>query len=237
MPTLEWLKKEFDYGYDSGDILRRIPDRIRRGEERKIGGSYRNVFNRAIRPHLRPDSTVLELGPGRGSWSRAILQSIPNGRLITVDFQDVTPWLKPEQFSGRLVCHRVADTSFRQIADQSIDFFWSMGVLCHHNQNHIAEILANSLSKLKPGGVAIHQYGDWKKLDRYGWRRGAIPLEFRSQSDDDIWWPRNTRSEMCSIAAQAGWHVESPDLKLLRRDGLIFLRRTLSEVRSRSRAA
>jgi SAM-dependent methyltransferase len=225
MPTISWLKKEFDYGYDSGDVLAVFPNRIRRSEEKKIGGSYRKVFQRAVRPHLKQDSVVLELGPGNGSWSRAILKHIPHGRLITVDYQDVTDWLKPEVYEGRLVCHQVTDSTFSCIEDDSIDFFWSMGVLCHNNQAHIKDIMRNALRKLRPGGAACHQYADWNKLSDYGWDRGGVPSEFQSLDDDEIWWPRNSQEEMSRIAQNCGWQVESADLGLVDRDSIILLRR------------
>ncbi|MFK7767568.1 MAG: methyltransferase domain-containing protein [Mariniblastus sp.] len=225
MPTTEWLKKEFDYGYDSGNVLGLLPNKVRRSEEQRIGGSYRRVFKQAILPYLKPDSTVMELGPGNGAWSRAILKHIPNGRLITVDYQDVAQWLKPEQYEGRLTCHQVTNNSFSDIEDQSIDFFWSMGVLCHNNRKHIGEILTNAIPKLKVGGYACHQYANWDKLDRYGWRRGGVPTEFREQKDDDIWWPRNSQSAMVELSSKAGWKVMKPDMGLLRRDGIIQLRR------------
>jgi ubiquinone/menaquinone biosynthesis C-methylase UbiE len=96
MPTLSWLQQEFSYGYDSGNVLSLISGRIRRSEERRSGGSYRRVFKKALQPYLLPTAKVLELGPGKGSWSRAILRHIPEGELHTVDFQDVTEWLKPD---------------------------------------------------------------------------------------------------------------------------------------------
>lgn len=228
MPTVDWLKKEFDYGYDSGNVLGLLPNKTRRSEEQRIGGSYRQVFKRAIQPFLKPDSTVLELGPGNGAWSRAILKHIPQGRLITVDYQDVTEWLDPDQYDGRLTCHQVTDNSFACIENQSIDFFWSMGVLCHNNKTHIGEILSGALTKMKFGAYGCHQYANWDNLDRFGWNRGGVPVEFREKNDDEIWWPRNSQRDMISLSLKAGWNVVSPDLGLLRRDSLIQLRRTQS---------
>ena len=129
MPTLSWLQQEFSYGYDSGNILSLISGHIRRTEERTSGGSYRRVFRKALQPYLRHDTRVLELGPGKGSWSRAILQHIPEGKLHTVDFQDVTQWLKPEKYAGQLICHRVQNNSFEGLPDGYFDVFWSFGVL------------------------------------------------------------------------------------------------------------
>ncbi len=224
MPTLNWLKEEFSYGYDSGDVLSFIPGRVRWAEEKRSGGSYRQVFKKAVLPHLRPEARVLELGPGKGSWSRAILQHIPEGELHVVDFQDVAQWLKPERYAGRLTCHRVQDNSFSSLPESYFDLFWSFGVLCHNETSSIKEILKCVRRTMKRGAVALHQYGDWKKLEAFGWERGGVPQTFKTQSDQDIWWPRNDRQVMARLAAEAGWEVLEADLGLLKRDAIILLR-------------
>lgn len=225
MPTIDWLKQEFDYGYDSGDVLSLFPNETRCQEEKLIGCSYRDIFLLAAQPYLKPDSRVLELGPGKGSWSRAILQQIQQGELHTVDFQDVKPWLQPERYNGKLFCHQVSDNSFSCIPDNYFDFFWSFGVLCHNNAEDIEAILRNTLPKLKPGAIAVHQYGDWNKLEDYGWEKGGVPLTFQDQPDSEIWWPRNNRATMASLAKRAGWTVMIPDMGLIQRDSIILLRR------------
>jgi hypothetical protein len=224
MPTLDWLKRAFAYGYDSGDILRPEPDAVRAGEERDSGGSYHDVLHRAIVPYLTPRSVVLELGPGRGSWTRALLSLVPFGAVHTVDFLDVEPWLQPRRYDGRLVCHTVSGNSFACVADGHFDFFFSFGVLCHNNIEHIEEILTNSRPKMKAGGVAVHQYGDWDKLDARGWDRLPTSAGFKQQPDDAIWWPRNSSAAMSTVALRSGWTVVAADLDLLRRDGIIVLR-------------
>ena len=226
MPKLEWLKQEFDYGYDSGDVLAEIPDETRATEEQRIGGSYRRVFTQAALPYLRPDATVLELGPGRGSWSRALLAHLTRGRLFTADFQDVTPWLAPHRYQGRLVCTRVSDNSLREFEDGMFDFIWSFGVLCHCNAELVFQVLASSLAKARPGAHAVHQYADWDKLDAQGWPKSRhIPAEFRTMDDDDIWWPRNDPERMARMATDAGWIVVDADMGLLERDSMILLKR------------
>ncbi len=224
MPTHGWLQQEFTYGYDSGDVLSWIPGWVRLSEEWRCGGSYRRVFHRAVRPYLYPTARVFELGPGKGSWSRAILRFIPDGTLHTADFQDVSRWLSPATYTGRLICHHVQDNSFRELPDEYFDLFWSFGVLCHNESASILEILRAARCKMKRGAVSIHQYGDWVKLERFGWNRGGVPQAFKAQSDEDIWWPRNDQQIMTKLAMEAGWEVLCADLDLLRRDSLIFLR-------------
>jgi phospholipid N-methyltransferase len=225
MPTSNWLKQEFHYGYDSGNILSPIPNLTRWREERRIGGSYRQVFLKAIKPYLKPNSKVLELGSGMGAWSRTILKYIPQGSLHTIDYQDVTKWLNPNQYEGRLICHQVDNNSASCLPENYFDFFWSMGVLCHNNIENIEEILKNTLSKMKVGGVAVHQYSDWEKLEKYGWKRGGVPLEFKHKPDNEIWWVRNNQSIMASLVSRLGWEVISPDLNLVKRDSIIVLKK------------
>lgn len=225
MPTREWLRTRFRFGYSSGNVLSPVPGPIRLLEQVKIGGSYREVFRRAVLPYLAEDSRVLELGAGRGSWTRAILKHVPRGEVTVLDYQDVAKWLKPDRYAGRLTCLRVSDNSFSAVADGSFDLFFSFGVLCHNNGADISEILRNSLPKMKRGGVAVHQYGEWNKLADYGWWRGGIPPRFQRRTDDEIWWPRNTREGMAAMAAEAGWTVLAADLDLVKRDGIIVLRR------------
>jgi hypothetical protein len=224
MPTLDWLRLEFNYGYSSGNVLSWIPNLARLREERAIGGSYRKVFLKAVVPYLQPDSRVLELGPGRGSWSRAILKFIPDGELHTVDFQDVTQWLNPSVYAGRLVCHQVAENSFSELPDNYFNFFWSFGVLCHNEVDGIRKILTNARQKMKPGALSVHQYGNWLNLERFGWKRGRVPLDFKDKPDSKIWWPRNDQVAMTKVAQDSGWEVLSPDLGLVRRDSIILLR-------------
>ncbi|HBH78906.1 MAG TPA: hypothetical protein DDY39_03675, partial [Nitrospira sp.] len=52
----------------------------------------------------------------------------------------------------------------------------------------------------------------------------GTPPRFKTQRDENIWWPRNDQQAMTKLALEAGWDVLCADLNLLRRDSLIFLR-------------
>jgi hypothetical protein len=225
MPTLDWLKKEFNYGYSSGNILSWFPGRRVRYEEKRCGGSYKNIFFKGVLPYLKNNSKVLELGPGAGSWSRPILKYIPDGELTTLDFQDVEPWLKPQKYNGRLKCYKIENNDYSFLPDNYFDLFFSFGVLCHNNSSLIKEILSNALTKMKNGGYAVHMHGNWNKLDKFGWERGTVPVEFKDKPDDEIWWPRNNSEKMKSVAEEAGWKVLNPDLNLIERDSIILLQK------------
>jgi len=222
------LKRLFSDGYDSGDVLSRLPNRTRRHEEKLLGGSLRRLFVKAVQPHLRPGSTVMELGPGKGSWTRALLKSVPGGQVHVLDYHNVAEWLRPERYDGRLVCHQVEDNSFASVRDDTFDFFFSFGVLCHNTKGQIGEIMRHSLPKMRPGALAVHQYGDWEKLEGLGWEddRHGVPVAHKGLPDDHEWqfWPENHPAQMSRVCEDAGWTVEEADLGLFRRDSVIRLR-------------
>jgi len=222
MASLDFLKTAFESGYDSGDIMDPVPSSTRLRQEVLIGGSYAEAFRKAVLPFIRPDSVVLELGPGRGSWTRAILQHVPQGRLEAVDFADVSQWLQPELATGRLKLHRVEDMSFDCVANGAFDFFWSFGVLCHHTVEQIGEVLVNTHRKMKPGAISVHEYADWNKFFRSG-RMVNFP-DLAAKPDEEHWWPSNTAAAMAAVAQAAGWTVIFDDLDLFERDGLIVLK-------------
>lgn len=126
-----------------------FPNKQSRNEERIIGGSYKNVFVKGVLSYLKPNSKVMEFEPGASSWSHAIWKYIPDGKLTTLDFQDVRPWFKPEKYNTRLKCIQIVDNSFTAVTDNSFHVFTSFGVLCHNNASSNMEILQNSFSKMK----------------------------------------------------------------------------------------
>jgi hypothetical protein len=61
MPTFNWLKNAFADGYSSGDIASPVPNWRRWQEERRIGGSYRQVLVKGILAYVPQNAVVLEV--------------------------------------------------------------------------------------------------------------------------------------------------------------------------------
>lgn len=225
MPTIEWLQNEFHYGYDSGDVEAEKVDQQREQEELRIGGSYKEISQKLLREYIKPNDNVLELGPGRGSWSRVILNILNDGTLTTLDFQDITQWIDIEECDSKLIPHQVNSMDYSFLNDNYYDFFWSFGVLCHNNIDSIYQIIHNIYPKMKKGSILIHQYADWEKLDSFGWAEGAIPIKFKDMRDDEIWWPRNNKKVMQTILEANGFEVISIDFGLVKRDSIFICKK------------
>jgi len=216
------MKDAFASGYSSGDILSAADPRTA-GEEAATRASYRAIVEQAIYPYLTPSSRIFELGPGHGSWTRAMLSYIPQGELHSVDIVDVRPFLKPEDYGGRLICHQVEDNRFDCLPARHFDFFFSFGVLCHNNITQISTILANALPKMRSGGHAVHQYGDWDKVDRIGWEECNL-AGAKAADPETNFWPENNPRMMSNAARESGWIVVQADLGLMGRDSVVLLR-------------
>lgn len=221
MPTLDWLRKQFHYGYDSGDVTAICSDDIRQSEEMKIGGSYKQVADELLVKYIKPSSNVLELGPGKGSWSKAIVDILETGSLTTLDFQDVSQWIH-----GDKVRHfQVQDIDYAFLEEEYFDFFWSFGVLCHNNIDMIYRIMQEVYPKLRKNAILIHQYADWEKLYEYGWEKGAIPVDFQKMPDNQIWWPRNNKATMQTILEGVGYEILQIDCNLVGRDSIFICKK------------
>lgn len=203
MPKLEWLRSEWSAGYSSGSLAN-PHDPLRQEEELKVGGRFADVISQAIVPYVRDGANIIELGHGRGSWTRVLLDLVPNGTVHTLDFQDVTQWIDPADYGGRFVCHRGAAFDYGALPDGFFDFFYSFGVLCLNDASQRLAILKAALPKMRLDGWAVHQYGDWTKLDSFGWDNGGRPSRFKTMHDDRIWWPRNDADAMAETASLAG---------------------------------
>ncbi len=124
MPTIDWLKKEFHYGYSSGDILNQEKDLQRESEEQKIGGLYKEVIDKLLKVYIKPEFNVLELGPGRGSWSNVILNILnEKGNFNTLDFQDVSQWIDPDVYCAKVKHFKVESLDYSFLADDYYDLF------------------------------------------------------------------------------------------------------------------
>src|SRR4051812_11329072 len=97
------------------------------------------------------------------------------------------------EYRNKLICDTVAANDYARLPDDYFDFFFSFGVLYHQNRTDQLVVLREALAKMRPGGPALHQYADWRKLDEFKWDKGGPPACFENMPDEHIWWPRNDR--------------------------------------------
>jgi phospholipid N-methyltransferase len=171
-----WSKNTFAEGYSTGSITDLYDENKEERdlallEEKKLGGSVSDFIANAVKPLLKPDDCVLELGPGKGSFTRGLFTMITKGQIHTIDLQDIRPWVQDliTKFEDRFFMHQVeiGDFEYNFLEDDFFDTFFSFGVFCHMNLTDIERFLLKLRQKLKKDAICIAQYSDWQKAGNY----------------------------------------------------------------------
>jgi SAM-dependent methyltransferase len=132
--------------------------------------------------HLRPDSTVCEIGPGTGRFSRYIVQRIPQGQLHLVDH---SPWMVrflESYFRGQAAVrvHLGDGQSLPLAQDGWIDLVFVAGTIVALKLGTVHLYAREFARVLKPGGVVIFDYIDpttvegWAHLHTEGHRLADV---------------------------------------------------------------
>jgi ubiquinone/menaquinone biosynthesis C-methylase UbiE len=137
---------------------------------------------------------VLEIGPGAGRWSQALLERAE--RLILVDVGEQPLQLCKERFHGlgNLEFVVSSGSDIPGVADASVDAVWSFDVFVHVAPVDQASYLAEIARVLAPGGVAVVHHAD-------GRNRGILPSRRG-------WRAPMSRSLFASLARERGLLIE-----------------------------
>ncbi len=160
MPTIEWNKiwgkqiKAFGY---PGELY---GDRWGIPEEKKELSKFIDVY---IKPHIKSNSKVLEIGPGGGRWTKYLLGA---KEVILVElnpefFHYLIERFKEDTFKFRF--YQTSGYELEGIDAESIDFVFSFGTFVHIDPEGIYEYLKNIKIVLKQEAIAVIQYSDKTK--------------------------------------------------------------------------
>jgi hypothetical protein len=124
------------------------------------------IYLTCIKPYVTPQTVVLEIGPGRGAWTKTFLH-LGAKEIWCLD-------AAPAEHTGfyeyagthksvRYLC--VKDALLNEIENNSIDYFFSFGVFCHCPQDVIKTYLHSLSSKMKIGSHGFFMIADFDKLN------------------------------------------------------------------------
>jgi hypothetical protein len=130
-----------------------------------IGVSHA-IYLSCIKPFVKSTSTVVEIGCGRGAWTRLMLDA---KKLYCLDA------LSPEhngfyEYVGRhkhVTYITMEDFSLKQIPYGSVDFMFSYDALCHMSFDAISEYATNFFPRMKEGARAFWMVADYRKYNEF----------------------------------------------------------------------
>jgi hypothetical protein len=149
------------------------------------------VYSACIRPYVTSNTVAIEIGPGRGAWSKAILHRNCR-KLYAVDVAE------PEQthfweYVGndpRAIYIVANDLSLCGIPDDSTDFFFSFGVFCHLKPEMCEEYLVSIHRKLKRGSRGFLMIADFDKYEQCLANAARLSIgRFLVEQTRKVWMP------------------------------------------------
>ncbi|MGH8046559.1 MAG: methyltransferase domain-containing protein [Chthoniobacterales bacterium] len=117
-----------------------------------------------IKPYITPETVALEIGPGRGAWTRALLGAKEVWALdaLSAEHNRIHEYLGHPK---NLHYHQVGDFSCSMLPEDHLDYVFSFGCLCHVSFDGITAYAQNLLPKLRSGAHCFWMVGDYAKFN------------------------------------------------------------------------
>lgn len=133
-------------------------------------GIYHAIYHGCIRPYITPETVALELGPGRGAWTKTMLGARELWCLDVLSAEHNGFW----EYVGDAAHVRyvqVDDFSCSMLPDDAFDYVFSYDTLCHVPFEGIEQYVENLHPKLRPGAHGYVMVADFDKYRRFIERR------------------------------------------------------------------
>jgi len=166
-------------GYYEGDPLSPLSE----SHYKQIGflSILHATYLRCIKPYINQNTIALEIGPGRGAWTKTML---PSKEVWALDARSE----KENRFfeylgnPSNVKYFQVKDFKCEMLPEDKFDYMFSFGCLCHVSFAGITEYAVNLYPKMKQGSNCfwmIADYGKYNKLieniDSYSIWEASVP--------------------------------------------------------------
>jgi hypothetical protein len=209
------------------------------------------TYLRCIKPYLNDHTVALEIGPGRGAWTKTLLNS-KEVYVLDALSEEHNKFFEYLGNPKNVKYIKVQDFKCKVLPVDHFNFMFSFGCLCHISFAGITEYAINLYPKLKHGCNCFWMIADYDKynkavLDQGRWsiydaivpsRRRNIPLKWLLKSFSGIQklellskeegeeptpgrWYHAGIDKTCSMLRKAGYKIIDPDVGTIPRDPII----------------
>jgi ubiquinone/menaquinone biosynthesis C-methylase UbiE len=112
-----------------------------------------------LQPNIARDGSILEIGPGAGRWTAALLERARNYIGIDISSACIEHCRKRFDDEPRAQFFVGSGRDLADVANESIDAIWSFDVFVHINAAEVDGYVGEFVRVLRPGGVAIIHHG------------------------------------------------------------------------------
>ena len=138
------------------------------------------IYQVCIKPNVTANANVLEIGPGRGAWTKTMLAAKEIWCLDVNTAEHNGFWAHVGEENRHKVRYlRVSEFSCSELPDEHFDFLFSYGTFCHIPVEGQRSYVRNLLGKMRKGAVAAIMVADYEKYNSAVRRYGDLSLSLR----------------------------------------------------------
>jgi hypothetical protein len=247
---LESFKNLWEGGYFEGDPLHPMA----KSGYRQLGfiSTLHATYLRCIKPYVNSTTVSLEIGPGRGAWTRALL---PSKEVYALDAlpEEHNRFFEYLGYPKHVKYFQAKDFKCDMLPEEYFDYMFSYGCLCHVSFEGIREYAVNIYPKLKRGSNCFWMVADYDKynsaisnlknlsiwtalmprrhiflplkwLFRYFMKREKLESIRPDENDrpQPGRWYHAGMERTCSMLEKVGYHIVDPDVGTCLRDPVIY---------------
>lgn len=125
----------------------------------------RATYLRCIKPYVNAETVALEIGAGRGAWTKSMLAAKEIWALdaMTAEYNQFWEYVGARENVNYV---QVEDFSCSALPENQFDYLFSFGCLCHVSFEGVELYAKNLFPKLKSGANCFWLVADYEKYNR-----------------------------------------------------------------------
>ena len=173
---LESFQTLWQGGYFEGDVL----DPLASSTYGRTGfmSILYATYLKSIKPYINANTVALEIGPGRGTWTKTMLGA---KKIVVMDALSA----EHNGFFGyvgkqpHVQYTQVSDFLCTDLPDDTFNYMFSFGCLCHVSFEGISSYAKNLYPKLKSGSNCFWMIADYDRFNALASREDELDLLMR----------------------------------------------------------
>lgn len=117
-----------------------------------------------VKPYITKDTIALEIGPGRGAWTRTMLDAKEIWCLDALSAEHNNFW-KYVGYHEKIKYIQVNDFSCSDLPNEHFDYLFTFGTFCHISFDGITNYMKAVYPKLKKGAHGFLMIADYDKFN------------------------------------------------------------------------
>jgi len=246
---LQSVQNKWHGGYFEGDPL----EPMATSPYQQVGfiSILHATYQRCIKPYVTDKTVALEIGPGRGAWTKCLL---PAREVYALDALSAehNGFFQYLGHQTNVKYFQVEDFECEMLPDNHFDYMFSHGCLCHVSFDGVTRYARQIFPKLKSGSNCFWMVGDAEKYNSAYLHRGIwdalsrivpaqgqplvaqlkqmagplhrVPPDQINQAGPGQWYAAGG-ARTCAMLKRAGYEIVDPDVGTNVRDPIIHFRK------------